>query len=397
MRIAILDDAGFGANRPGMAGKELYVELLAQINEKILNNHVLRILLGSNINNDVITIRGSNTPIIKIFYDNLLERQLYKLWKHENVDLIHSNINNPRYIRHVIKVAERLEIPIVTTLHGWGYLCPSGCVVVFPENVICKNPDFQARCIKCLYYIAKRYDYNIAKRVVDGFNLTYSLRLALRSSLAVISPSKILANNIRKILSLKNVWWLPNPLPPNILDLKPKYDGDGSVVFYGRLTYEKGAHLLPIIAKKLQKTTVHVMGTGPLKKFISYTSSLYNNLIYHGYVPETIKIDIIKNSSLVIMPVMYCDTYPYSVLEAFALGKPIITFGLCGPKEMVEMSGGGVNVKPFLIDDFINTIRQLLKNKNNLIDLGIKGRKWAEKLTLKNYAKVLYRIYKSLY
>jgi hypothetical protein len=80
MRVAIIDDAGFGWGRPGLFGKELYVELLAKGLES-LNIDVARILLSSSPNGKegVITVSGTSIPIVRAFLDLDLEHKLKEL------------------------------------------------------------------------------------------------------------------------------------------------------------------------------------------------------------------------------------------------------------------------------------------------------------------------------
>ena len=56
--IAILDDAGFGSGRPGLFGKELYSELVSQINEQFLGNKVLRAVLRHYAGQNQVLVRG---------------------------------------------------------------------------------------------------------------------------------------------------------------------------------------------------------------------------------------------------------------------------------------------------------------------------------------------------
>ncbi len=51
---------------------------------------------------------------------------------------------------------------------------------------------------------------------------------------------------------VRNVYAIHNPVPDELLILKPSYGGDGSLVFFARLSPEKGVYLLPTIAKELR-------------------------------------------------------------------------------------------------------------------------------------------------
>ena len=396
MKIAIIDDAGIGSGRSGLYGKELYVQVLSDINERILRNEVVKIMLGHFENSpEVITIRGSGIPVVRAFRDSVLENRLQSVLSIERPDVLHVNVLNARYPRSIVRVAKKLGIPIVVTLHSWVYLCPTGWSVYLPELSIDREPCVQFRCARCLGQIAKMYDLDILGRVADGYNQTLALRRLLENARAIISPSKLLAESVRTTLRKNNVHVLLNPTPSKLLGLEPHYGGDGSLVFFARLAFEKGAHLLPSIAESFPDITIHVMGSGPLKNLIEKASKRYKNIMYHGYVPEDTKIEIVTRSTAVLMPVLYTETFGYTVLESLVLGKAIVCFAIGGPKEMVEASRGGLLAKPFDVKDFVQKVQYLIENPAEGKAMGMKGRKWVEdNLHPNQYADALGRIYK---
>jgi len=395
MRVAIINDAGFGWGRPGLFGKELYVELLAKGLES-LNIDVARILLSSSPNGKegVITVSGTSIPIVRAFLDLDLEHKLKELL--QGFDIVHVNVLNARYPRHIVRVVKRLGKPLVVTMHSWAYLCPTGWVVKVPGNEVHAEPRLGFRCIRCLWNVGKYYGANSVWFTMDGFNRTLALQGLLRSADAVISPSRLLADAVKRIIKIDYVYAIPNPVPDELLQLKPNYGGDGSITFFARLTHEKGAHLIPELAKRLPNTIIHVMGDGYLKDFIVKASRDYGNIIYHGFVSNEEKVRIVCNSSFVIMPINWTETFPYTVLESFALGKPVVAFGLGGPKELIEDSGAGFLAKPFDIDDFISKIRYLVNNEEIVKEMGIRGRSFVEKLNLRSYVMKILEVYREI-
>ncbi len=395
MKVAIIDDAGFGFGRPGLFGKELYVHMLAEINERILDNEVQRILVGQTATcGNVSTIAGSKVPVVRAFRDSVLERRLHDVLANKKPDILHVNVLNARYPRCIVPVAKKLGIPIVVTLHSWVYLCPTGWSVYLPELVIDSEPHPRLRCVQCLCQVAKMYDQETIRRVSDGFNQTIALRRLAENAEAVISPSGLLAERVRAAFHSDNVCTVPNPLPTQLLEHGPKHGGDGSLVFFARLTYEKGAHLLPRVAESLPDINIHVMGSGPLENQTKKASETWKNILYHGFAAETSKLEIIRRSSVVLMPGLYTETFGYTMAEAFALGKAVVCFAIGGPKEMVEASGGGLLAKPFDIKDFAQKARYLAENPAAAEEMGLRGRRWAEdNLHPSQYGKVLDGIY----
>lgn len=394
MRVAIIDDAGFGWDRPGLAGKELYVELLARGLEG-LGVSVVRVLLGdSSSDGNVITVRGVKTPIVRDFWDWELVRGLRRVF--ESVDLIHANVLNARYPRNIVRIIRDLGIPMVVTVHDWSYLCPTGWSIKYPSQVIDWDPRLSLSCVRCIWDVARLRGGNPIVSVLRGFNHTLSLRELLLNASAVISPSRLLANALVRAYNIKNVYAIYNPVPDELLRLRPSYGGDGSITFFARLSPEKGVRLLPTIARELRDVRIHVMGDGPLRDFVVRVNRESPNVVYHGFVSNEEKVRIVGESSLVIFPIIWMETFSYTVLESFALGKPVVSFDLGGPKELIEGSGAGLLARPFDVGDFVDKVRYLLNNPDVIRDMGMRGRAFTEGLTQRNYAVKVLEIYREI-
>ena len=393
MRVAIIDDAGFGWGRPGLFGKELYVELLARGLERF-GIEVVRVLLSGSLGNNWVSVRGSDLPIIRVFFDPRLEHDLARILS--NADIVHVNVLNARYPRHIIKITNSLKKPLVVTMHSWAYLCPTGWVVKMPKYQLDEDPRLRPQCIRCLWSVGRYYGFNPVWFTLDGFNRVMALQGLLKRASAIISPSRLLADKVRELLRLDNVHHIPNPVPDDLLALKPNYGGDGSLAFFARLSHEKGAHLIPEIARRLSGVIIHVMGDGYLRDYIIGASRKYGNIVYHGFVSNEEKVKIVSNSSLVIMPINWVELYSYTVVESFAMGKPVVSFGVGGPKELIEDSGAGLLARPFDVDDFISKVRYLLGNEDLVRDMGVRGRSFVEKLTVDSYVKRVLEIYREV-
>jgi len=393
MNIAVLDDVGFVHGRPGFFGKELYAELLAKLNVEILGNRVTKIVLGRNEEGAHHALAGTKLPYLRSFLDPSLVAELANVLAAEDVDLVHVNLSNPRYPRHVVNAVSSLGLPLVTTAHGWGYVCPTGWGVEFPTLKPCGN-GIEGACLRSLWYLAQKAGESRIRRVSDGVSQYLTLRALAISSTAVVSPSRLLAQRIREVHGLSQVHWLPNPIPARLLDEKPSYGGGRNVSFLGRFVAEKGAHLLPKIASLLPDIRVHVMGSGAMEGFLRKNAERQPNLIVHGFVPTDEKVQIVRDSAAILMPSIYQEAFGYSTAEAFALGKPVVGFALGGVREMIDDSGGGFAVTPYDLPALVDRIRLLVEDEKLAMEMGRKGRAWVEKhLTPEQYAKRLKEIY----
>jgi len=87
--------------------------------------------------------------------------------------------------------------------------------------------------------------------------------------------------------------------------------------------------------------------------------------------------DIMVASDLIIIPSI-SEAFGRVILEAMACGKPVIATNVGGIPEIVENGGTGILIKPASLDTIAKETTLLLKNKNEMRELGLAGRKRAE-------------------
>jgi len=399
LRIAVIDDAGFGlGGGRGISGKEVYSELLARINEEYLGNEAFRVLLGRGIVGEgikVYSISGSSIPVYRTIRDKPLEDSLVNLLK--EIDIVHANIVNPRYFKPLINAVKRVDAKLVFTVHGYAPLCPIGWKTYLSRLEPCNYRALNVRCFKCMHMWSKITGSSPLNIVKSLYSL-YAIREALKASNAIISPSIRFAEKLRDELDQElcsKVYTIHHPINPSLLECQSEHNASKQVLFIGRIEYEKGALLLPEIAKRIQPIELHVVGQG---KFIQRVlSEAPSNLIYHGSVDFETKRKLLQNSSVVIVPSIYADIYNFVVVEAFACSKPVVAFDHGGPGELIRLSGGGFTAKPFNVEEFTSLVLKILSDEELRRDLGVKARRFVEEeLHPRKYAEKLKKVYEDV-
>ena len=123
------------------------------------------------------------------------------------------------------------------------------------------------------------------------------------------------------------------------------FDADKiNIIFVGRLTEQKGVDVLMKLIEKIsedenmaKKVSVNIFGIGDKKyenaikniagknSFVRYFSHIENK-----YIP-----DILSKQDLMVAPSRW-ETLPYSILEAQAMGVPVVAFDIPGPSDIIE-------------------------------------------------------------
>lgn len=129
--------------------------------------------------------------------------------------------------------------------------------------------------------------------------------------------------------------------------------------------------------------------------------SSFPNIRIHtvgGIIPYELALKVAKSDVVVIS----CLDLSYTVglttlVEAFALGKPVISTNNPKFEVNIEAEGAGICVGYKNVEGWVKAVRYLSENTHVVSEMGRKGRLLAEKLyNLDNYTQELSRVLKSL-
>lgn len=160
-----------------------------------------------------------------------------------------------------------------------------------------------------------------------------------------------------------NVKYIPNAINVESLPKGTDRKYDKQIIYVGRLSKEKGAHLLPDIAKNLSKE-VHllIVGVGPELDEITKNSSGLTNVHLLGYQPKDKVIPLIRGSDVLIQP-SFAEGISSTLLESMACKTPIVTTNVGGNKEILSHNKTGILVEVGSTEQMANNVLELLSNK----------------------------------
>ncbi len=190
------------------------------------------------------------------------------------------------------------------------------------------------------------------------------------------------------------------------------------LVYVGNLTKIKGIHVLievlRIIVRQFPNIRLLMALNMPLSKYEEEDSvGLYDTerdfkikekIKSYGLNDNIIPLGIVKNmpqviaaSDVFITP--FLNTvgvvdYPTSMLEAMAVGKPIIATKVGGIPEIIKHKKSGILVEPNNVDELVAAILYMLNNKEEAKNMGKEGAKTiSENFRLEIVVDELERIY----
>lgn len=106
---------------------------------------------------------------------------------------------------------------------------------------------------------------------------------------------------------------------------------------------------------------------------------------------------LLQSSHIMAFPSYYREGLPKSLIEASAIGRPIITCDSTGCKDVVEDGVNGFLIEPKNIQQLADKLRTLILNKELRVNMGEAARKKAEReFSIQKVVETHMRVYKEL-
>ncbi len=325
--------------------------------------------------------------------------KLKKLIHQEKPDIAHIHLYKGVLTASILKILKKEKIPTCITLHDYSLLCPRN-ILFDSHNKICercvKGNSFNCVIHKCnrnklLYSIINYIEYNINNKLFKPENVF--------NKIIAVSKFNYVKHQQKKNLKGKFVH-LYN-FSPGCEDLNSNPTKGDYFLYFGRLSNEKGlSTLIESLNRQDENINLKIVGTGDIKQDLEalVNKEGLNNIEFLGYKSgEELKF-LIANCSYVIVPSEWYENNPMTIVEAYALGKPVIGSKIGGIPELIEDEVTGFTFEMGNVDDLSEKIREAEKiSQQEYNKMSGNARKFA----LNNFSeKVHYRnlmnIYKSM-
>ncbi len=322
----------------------------------------------------------------RVIYSLEAKRNFSRLLDDFQPDIIHCHNIYHHISPSILDAAAQRKIPVVMHLHDYNLVAANHALYASGGH-ICDPANYWAclkrRCIKdslpatVLGLVTNWLHHDILKIYERGLS-------------ALIAPSVYMANTVSK--------YRPNLPTPKVIynafdsNLAKHYVADKKssdyLLYFGRLSEEKGLDIL-IKAAALSGQLIKIAGTGPEeKKLLQLILELKAPVELMGYQSGKNLAELIIHSKAVVVPSVWHENMPLSLLEAMSLGKAIIASRVGGLPEMVKEGVNGFLFEPGSSDDLVEKIKLL--NQTDLNSLSEASLKLVEGLSPQgNYEKII--------
>ena len=340
---------------------------------------------------------GSKLKALDVIYSKENKKKMAQALEDFKPDIVHLNNFQRQLSESIVEAIKEKNIPIVFTAHDVQAVCPAILMLDNNKEVceLCKNGKYM-NCIKkgcvknsklksILGAVEARY-YRI-KKVYDK-KISY-----------IITPSKFYKQKlVEDGIKENKIEAIHNFIDVSQYNLKT--EDEGYALYVGRLSKEKGILNLIEAFSSLQNKKLYIAGDGPEKEKIERIIKdrhLEDNIKLLGYLSQDQVKEYIRKSRFVVVPSIWYENCPYSVLETLAIGKPVIGADIAGIPELVQDKVNGLTYRYDDIRELEEKMKLLFENKELAEEYGKNAKEIAKKeYSKEEYYNKIIKIYEKL-
>ena len=226
-------------------------------------------------------------------------------------------------------------LPALYTIHEYFLFCPNGGFYNYQSNAVCKLKPMSLQCL------ATHCDSRNYPRKAWRFARLFAAQRFMRAPSAFsdyVCISDCQAEIVAPYLPRgATVHRLSNPIEASDRGPKPN-PSSGAFVFVGRLSPEKGASLFAAAAARAGVAPTFV-GDGPIANELR---AKYPQARFLGWLPPEEAREEMRAARALVFPSLWYEGQPLTVLEAKAMGTPVVVSNVCAGREEIEDGVSGL-------------------------------------------------------
>ena len=299
-------------------------------------------------------------------------REVHSLIRRERPDVAHVYNTLAMLSPSVYYACRDQGVPVVQTLYNYRLMCPAGTLL--------RNGRICEECIEHSLWRSVRHGCYRDSRVQSAgvaWMLYSHRRRGTWSEMvaAYLVPTEFMRRKfIEGGLPAGKIVVKPNFHEP---DPGPRDASDGSAVYIGRLSAEKGVRTLVAAWGQMKHPPrLRVIGDGPLRDELERAASLSGGRIeVLGQRSHADTIESLKKAAFVVLPSEWYEGFPHVILEAYACGVPVLASRIGTLADVIEDGVTGLLSEPGDPADVAAKVRWMVGHETAARGMGLNGRK----------------------
>lgn len=302
-------------------------------------------------------IVGRVKGAVNYIYNIEAARYLEKLLIDEKPDIACVHLMWGGLSPSIIEVLHQHGVPVVHVVHDYRMICPA-YTFRRPDNMICED------CKGGKFYHCLAHKCSKGSLAESGLmTLEMYLRQWKNNPVKTIDGFIFVSQFCRDkhIEFDRRFEDIPNTVLYNCATIETTTEERGDYfLFYGRLSHEKGVMTLLQSISQTPGIKYRIVGTGPLEQQIKdvVRQKRLTNVELLGYrTGEELK-NLVRKSRFVIVPSEWYENNPMTIVEAYAVGTPVIGARIGGIPEIVQDESTGFLFESGYVVSLTNTINK---------------------------------------
>lgn len=330
----------------------------------------------------------------KIIYSFDATNKMNLLLQNETPDVAHFHIFQHQISPSIFGPLKKKGIPLILTLHDLKPICPN--YKMYVNGAVCEACKggkfynaFKNRCTKgsalgSLINTAEMYFHKLMGyyQNVDKY----------------IAVSQFYKNKMIEFgFPEERISYLPNYIDAD--DFNPSMGDKNYILYFGRLSEEKGISTFLDSAMSNKNITHYIVGTGPLEQQLKEKAELYNiaNVSFLGFKTGNELKTLLAEATCVVVPSEWYENCPMTILEAHASGRPVIGADIGGIPELIDTGKDGLIFEPGNAVELTQKIKWIWEHREEAKKMGLSGREKVEsKFNKETHYEGLMSIYHSV-
>jgi len=302
-------------------------------------------------------------------------RMVRALCRRERPDVAH--VHNVFFVLSpsVYYALDHEGVPIVQTCHNFRFLCANALLNVGGKICErCKSGNYFHAVVHRCYRGSRWQSLGMAVTLACHRYLgRWWDRIDAFIALSEFSRGKLLEGGLPADRMF---------LKPNFLEraLVPSFESDDYAIVMCRLQEEKDVATAVEAFRHLPGLRLMVLGDGPLLEPLKALAERLGlrNIEFRGFVGGEARFDLLRRAKLLVLPSRWYESFSVSVLEAYAMGKPVVGSRIGSIAEVVQDGVTGLLFEPGQPEDLAQKIRQLTGQPDRLVEFGRAARRCFE-------------------
>ena len=240
-------------------------------------------------------------------------------------------------------------------------------------------------------------------KIFEGASLIISTSDYITNRVKTIDPSAKKCVTVYSGIDLKK--FTVDRLPQKKRDNLGLADNDCVLLFSGRVTEEKGIlELVEAMNSLKDYPTIKLLVIGSsfygnadsesdfIKALKSKAAAIQDRITFTGFIPYDQMPDFLQMADIAIIPSVWDDPLPTTVLEAQAMGKPIITTRRGGiPEEVTEKNAILLNTDEHFTENLAAAILDLYQHPEKRKAMSLASMERAKLFDKETYARNFFK------